>query len=129
AYRALGIDLQKEVHEDMEASFAAYPKVFGLKRPDPNIDHRRVPNLQTFFTRKGVSLPVTPSPEDYLPGDLLTWDLSSGLKHIGVVSDRKAHLFSARRQIVHNIGAGQVYEDVLFSWPITGHYRYFGSSK
>lgn len=125
-YRAVGIDLQKEVHEDMAASFAAYPKTFGLKRPDPNIDHRRVPNLKAFFERHGQSLPRTTDAADYRPGDLVTWDLGTGQEHIGVVSDRKAGIFTSRYQVVHNIGAGQVLEDVLFDLPITGHYRYFG---
>jgi uncharacterized protein YijF (DUF1287 family) len=123
-YRALGIDLQKEVHEDMAAHFAEYPKSFGLKRPDTNIDHRRVPNLRRFFERMGASVPVTKDAADYLPGDLVTWDLGDGQQHIGIVSDKSAGFFTKRKQIVHNIGQGQVLEDVLFDWPINGHYRY-----
>lgn len=125
-YRALGIDLQKKVHEDMAASFSVYPREFGLKRPDPNIDHRRVPNLRVFFSRHGTSLPPSTRAEDYQPGDLVTWDLGGGLSHIGIVVPKRAAIFSRRYQIVHNIGAGDVMEDVLFQWRITGHYRYFG---
>jgi uncharacterized protein len=122
-YRAVGIDLQKEVHEDMRANFPAYPRAFGLGRPDPNIDHRRVPNLRAFFTRKGTSLPVSASAADYEPGDLVTWELGRGLTHIGMVVD---YAFGERNGIVHNIGAGPQLEDVLFAWKITGHYRYRG---
>jgi uncharacterized protein YijF (DUF1287 family) len=125
AYRAVGIDLQKEVHEDMAANFAAYPRKWGRSEPDLNIDHRRVPNLMVFFSRKGESLPITDHAEDYAPGDLVTWDLGRGLTHIGMVVDRKT-LFTRRYMIVHNIGAGPKMEDVLFDWKITGHYRYFG---
>lgn len=125
AYRAVGIDLQKEVHEDMAANFAAYPRKWGRREPDPNIDHRRVPNLMVFFSRKGESLPITDRAEDYAPGDLVTWDLGRGLTHIGMVVDRKS-VFTRRYMIVHNIGAGPRMEDVLFDWKITGHYRYFG---
>lgn len=125
AYRTVGIDLQKEVHEDMAANFAAYPRRWGRHEPDANIDHRRVPNLMVFFSRKGESLPVTGRAEDYAPGDLVTWDLGRGLTHIGMVVDRKT-VFTRRYMIVHNIGAGPKLEDVLFDWKITGHYRYFG---
>lgn len=124
AYRALGVDLQREVHEDMAAHFALYPKRFGLKRPDTNIDHRRVPNLKVFFERHGQALPVTTDADDYLSGDLVTWDLGTGQEHIGIVAEAKAGFFSKRRKVVHNIGSGQVVEDVLFDLPITGHYRY-----
>lgn len=122
-YRVLDIDLQKEVHEDMSRNFARYPRRFGLARPDANIDHRRVPNLRVFFARKGESLPITQNAADYLPGDLVTWDLGRGLTHIGIVVDQT---FGNRHGIVHNIGAGPQLEDVLFSWKITGHYRYRG---
>jgi len=125
AYRAVGIDLQKEVHEDMAANFSAYPRKWGRSEPDPNIDHRRVPNLMVFFSRKGESLPITDRAGDYAAGDLVTWDLGHGLTHIGMVVDRKT-LFTHRYMIVHNIGAGPKLEDVLFDWKITGHYRYFG---
>lgn len=125
AYRKLGIDLQKEVHEDMASNFSEYPKNWGLVRPDKNIDHRRVPNLMTFFERKGSALRITSNPKDFLPGDLVCWSLGGGTTHIGVVvkkksSDGKRHL------VVHNIGAGQVMEDCLFSFKIIGHYRYVG---
>lgn len=125
AYRAMGIDLQKEVHEDMAANFAVYPTKWGRRGPDPNIDHRRVPNLMVFFSRKGESLPITDRAEDYAPGDLVTWDLGRGLTHIGMVVDRKT-VVTRRYMIVHNIGAGPKMEDVLFDWKIIGHYRYFG---
>lgn len=123
AYRRLGIDLQKEVHEDMKANFGKYPKTWGLKKTDTNIDHRRVPNLQTFFTRKGIVKPITQKGEDYLAGDIVTWILPGGLTHIGIVIDRKSK-DQKRPLIVHNIGAGQVIEDCLFKYKITGHYRY-----
>lgn len=120
-YRAVGVDLQQEVHEDMRAHFAAYPRGFGLARPDSNIDHRRVPNLRVFFARKGTSLRVTRDPAQFRAGDIVTWDLGRGLTHIGIVVDRR---FGERYGIVHNIGAGPQLEDVLFAWKITGHYRY-----
>ena len=126
AYRALGIDLQVDVHEDMKANFKLYPKKWGLKKTDKNIDHRRVANLMVLFARKGQSFDVTDDPADYRPGDLVTWDLNgNGLLHIGVVSlDRSAD--GRRFKLVHNIGAGPQNEDVLFDWEILGHYRYFG---
>ena len=117
------VDLQKLVHEDMRRHFSAYPKIWGLRRPDPNIDHRRVPNLQTFFRRSGKAVPISRRSGDYRPGDLVTWRLTSGVPHIGIVSDKRAA--ADRFLIVHNIGAGAQLEDVLFSWEITGHYRYF----
>jgi uncharacterized protein YijF (DUF1287 family) len=127
SYRALGVDLQKEVHEDMERNFSAYPnqRRWGLAHTDANIDHRRVPNLMTFFSRKGDVLPITSEGHDYFPGELVTWDLGGGVPHIGIVVDQKS---SAGRQflVVHNIGQGPKMEDVLFHWKITGHYRYFG---
>ena len=127
AYRALGIDLQKEVHEDIEANFWSYPNHLRWTQihADPNIDHRRVPNLMVFFSRKGESLAITAQGRDYNPGDLVTWDLGGGVPHIGVVVDRKSST-SGRYMIVHNIGQGPKLEDVLFHWKITGHYRYFG---
>jgi uncharacterized protein YijF (DUF1287 family) len=126
-YRALGIDLQKEVHEDIAANFSAYPNHMRwmLFHPDANIDHRRVPNLMVFFSRKGTSLPISTRGEDYESGELVTWDLGGGVPHIGIVVDRKSAQ-SGRYMVVHNIGAGPKMEDVLFSWKITGHYRYFG---
>ena len=123
SYRAVGIDLQKEVHEDMKAHFAVYPKAWGLSHPDTNIDHRRVPNLMTFFSRRGESLRRSNEPADYAPGDLVTWDLGGGIPHIGIVTDRRSS-DGKRYMLVHNIGQGPKLEDVLFSWTITGHYRY-----
>jgi len=127
SYRAVGVDLQKEVHEDMVQNFSAYPnqRRWFLAHPDASIDHRRVPNLMVFFQRKGESLPITDRAADYAPGDLVTWDLGRGVPHIGIVVDQKDYL-TGRYQIVHNIGEGPKMEDVLFNWKITGHYRYFG---
>lgn len=127
AYRATGIDLQKEVHEDMLVNFSAYPSQlrWHKQKPDSNIDHRRVPNLMVFFSRKGEAPPITDRADDYQPGDLVTWDLGGGTTHIGIVVDQKSW-FSHRYKIVHNIGQGPKMEDVLFDWKIIGHYRYFG---
>jgi uncharacterized protein YijF (DUF1287 family) len=127
AYRTMGIDLQKEVHEDMAANFSAYPSKqrWGRTTTDANIDHRRVPNLMVFFSRKGEVLPISQRADDYQPGDLVTWDLGGGVTHIGMVVDEKG-LLSRRYMIVHNIGRGPKMEDVLFDWKIIGHYRYFG---
>lgn len=122
-YRKLGVDLQKEVHLDMKANFKSYPQLWGLNHTDTNIDHRRVSNLRTFFSRKGTSITVTQDEKNYKPGDIVSWVLSSGLTHIGVVSNKKVP-HTNRYYIVHNIGAGQVLEDCLFSFKITGHYRY-----
>lgn len=122
AYRKLGIDLQQNVHEDMRSNFSLYPKIWKLKTTDRNIDHRRVPNLQVFFTRFGKKLPVTQNASDYKAGDLVTWMIDGKLPHIGIVTDRQS--IDKRPMIVHNVGAGQVLEDCLFSWEITGHYRY-----
>ena len=127
AYRTLGIDLQKRVHEDMRAHFKLYPSHWGASRPDRNIDHRRVPNLAVFFRRHGKSLPVTRQGSSYRPGDMVTWNLKmpgrGWLPHIGIVVDRKSR-DGKRPLIVHNIGAGPVLEDMLFDYKITGHYRY-----
>ena len=127
SYRAVGVDLQKEVHEDMLQNFSAYPnqRRWRLAHPDSNIDHRRVPNLMAFFQRKGESLPITTRAIDYAPGDLVTWDLGGNVPHIGIVVDQKTG-WSGRYMVVHNIGEGPRMEDVLFNWKITGHYRYFG---
>ena len=123
ALRKVGVDLQRLVHEDMRANFSAYPKTWGLRRPDPNIDHRRVPNLGTFFRRRGLALPVTTRAADYQPGDIVTWHLTgTGVPHIGVVSNRRGS--GGRHLVVHNIGAGTQEEDVLFAWKVTGHYRW-----
>jgi len=122
-YRAVGIDLQKEIHEDMLLHLSEYP-IHG-QRADSNIDHRRVPNLQKFFARHGTSLPITRDASDYKPGDIVTWDLNGKYTHVGMVVDR-TNLWG-RHKIVHNIGEGPKIEDVLFDWKITGHYRYYGS--
>ena len=129
-FRAVGVDLQKEIHEDMARNFSAYPtKLKWLTfRPDTNIDHRRVPNLMVFFSRKGTTLPVTRLAGDYTPGDLVTWDLGGNVPHIGIVVDQKSAA-SGRYLMVHNIGRGPKMEDVLFNWKITGHYRYFGPNR
>jgi uncharacterized protein YijF (DUF1287 family) len=124
AFRKAGIDLQKELHEDMTRSFSKYPKKWGAKKPDRNIDHRRVPNLMTWFDRQGKSLPVTRNEKDYLPGDVITWGLSDGRPHTGIVSKIKVE-GTERYAVVHNIGLGARLEDVLFEWGISGHYRYF----
>jgi hypothetical protein len=123
AYRKLNIDLQKEVHEDMKAHFGKYPKIWGRTTPDKNIDHRRVPNLMTFFTRNGVVKEITKEAKDYLPGDIVCWNLGGGLTHIGMVSNKKS-IDQKSYLIVHNIGRGQVLEDCLFKYKIIGHYRY-----
>lgn len=126
AYRTLGADLQQKVHEDMKAHFALYPKTWGLSKPDTNIDHRRVPNLQVFFTRHGKSLPVSSDAAAYVPGDIVTWNLAAParmLPHIGIVSDKRT-ADGTRPLITHNIGQGVRTEDILFEYKITGHYRY-----
>lgn len=124
AFRSTGIDLQKELHEDMGRSFSKYPKKWNTRKPDKNIDHRRVPNLMTWFNRKGKELPITQNHADYQPGDVVAWQLDGGLTHIGLVSKIKVE-GTERYAIVHNIGAGARLEDVLFQWKIIGHYRYF----
>lgn len=126
-YRAVGVDLQKEVHEDIVKNWQEYPHLAKWRQhhPDTSIDHRRVPNLMAFFRRKGEQLPITERAEDYSPGDIVTWDLGGDVPHIGIVVNVK----STQTQwplIVHNIGSGPKIEDVLFDWKITGHYRYFG---
>jgi hypothetical protein len=121
AFRGAGIDLQRLVHEDMSRAFAAYPRAWGLSRPDRNIDHRRVPNLATFFARHGERIPPSRGAADYRPGEIVTWRLPSGLPHVGLVSGRVA---SGRPLVIHNVGAGTVFEDVLFAWPVTGRFRY-----
>ncbi len=121
AYRVLGVDLQRLVHEDMRRNFPLYPKLWGLNRPDTNIDHRRVPNLQTYLRRVGASLPVAEGADRYSAGDLVTWMLPGNLPHIGIVSDRRSA--DGRPLIIHNIGAGPKEEDALLVAPITGHYR------
>jgi uncharacterized protein YijF (DUF1287 family) len=127
AYRAVEIDLQKEVHEDLVKDWDAYPHQlkWQQRKPDTSIDHRRVPNLMVFFSRRGENLPISRKAEDYAPGDIVTWDLGGDVPHIGMVVDRKSSS-TGRLMIVHNIGEGPRMEDVLFNWKITGHYRYFG---
>jgi uncharacterized protein YijF (DUF1287 family) len=132
SYRALGVDLQRLVHEDMSTNFHLYPKIWGLKRPDTNIDHRRVPNLKVFFTRHGSSLPISDKAEAYQPGDIVTWNIANlwrstplskqSIPHIGIVSNERSEL--GVPLIIHNIGWGVKLEDMLFSYKITGHYRY-----
>ena len=123
AYRKLGIDLQKEVHLDMKKSFDDYPKIWGLKKPDRNIDHRRVPNLMRFFERHQAKLPISSIASDYQPGDIVCWNLGGAVTHIGIVIKGKSE-DGQRHLIVHNIGSGQVIKDCLFDYKIIGHYRY-----
>lgn len=128
SYRQVGVDLQKRLHEDIKANFSVYPskRIWGLSRPDSNIDHRRVPNLQVFFRRYGQELPISDDPNDYRPGDLVTWMLPGNLPHIGIVVDRRSGN-GERPLIAHNIGRGPEISDMLFRYEITGHYRYSGS--
>ena len=123
AFRDLGVDLQKLVHDDMKANFAAYPRNWGLKKPDPNIDHRRVPNLMKFFERRGLSVGISKQAGDYRAGDVVAWRLPGGLYHIGMVAAARSR-DGQRPQIIHNIGAGAKQEDRLFDFEIIGHYRY-----
>ncbi len=123
AYRELSIDLQKEVHEDIAANFKKYPATWGLKAPDTNIDHRRVPNLMTFFSRHGKVKVISTNAEDYVPGDIVCWNLGGAITHIGLVVNKKS-ADGKRFLIVHNIGAGQVLADCLFDYKIIGHYSY-----
>lgn len=125
AYRKIGIDLQREVHEDMRSDFSAYPKNWGLKKPDKNIDHRRVPNLMTYFERQQAKLAITDQASDYKSGDVVCWNLGGGILHIGIVVNQKS-TDGKRNLIVHNIGVGQVLEDMLFRYKIIGHYRFSG---
>jgi uncharacterized protein YijF (DUF1287 family) len=126
AYRdGLDIDLQTLVHEDMKRAFSAYPKLWGLKSTDRNIDHRRVPNLRTFFQRRGAALPVTAKAADYKPGDIVSQVLPNGLPHIGIVSDQM-NSAGDTPLIIHNIGRGTLAEDIMFGLDVTGHYRFAG---
>ncbi len=129
AFRGVDLDLQKEVHEDMARSFSLYPKNWGLRKPDANIDHRRVLNLMTFFQRRGKSVPVTQNAADYLPGDLVTCIVPKNLPHIMIVSDKVSPLDPARRLVIHNIGHGALAEDRLFEFELTGHYRWWPCAK
>jgi uncharacterized protein len=119
AFRAADVDLQALVHRDMRAAFASYPKIWGLTRPDANIDHRRVPNLETFFTRKGANLGRAVDVNALQSGDVISWRIP--VPHIGVVSTQSAR---GRPLMVHNVGAGSRLEDVLFSWPLQGWFRW-----
>lgn len=123
AYRKLGIDLQKEVHEDMKKNFSVYPKNWGLKTTDKNIDHRRVPNLMTFFSRHGTTLKISTDAAHYRTGDIVCWDLGGGITHIGIVVSKKS-VDQQRNLIVHNIGQGQEVSDCLFQYKIIGHYKF-----
>lgn len=123
AYRKMGIDLQKEVHEDMAANFHLYPKIWGLNKTDKNIDHRRVPNLMTYFSRFGEVKAISQNAADYEPGDIVCWSLGGAITHIGIVSNKKS-TDGNRYLIIHNIGQGQVLEDMLFNFNIIGHYSY-----
>lgn len=127
AFRKAGIDLQKEIHEDIEAARSDYPTKWGAIDPDPNIDHRRVLNLMAYFRRQGKSLPISYNATDYHPGDIVAWDLTNGINHIdhiGIVTNMLSDS-ADRYLIVHNIGSGTRVEDVLFEWTIKGHYRFF----
>lgn len=120
---ARSLDLQVLVHEDMRAHFSAYPALrrWNHREPDANIDHRRVPNLMVYFERAGYGQPVTQSAADYLPGDIVAWNLGGGVLHIGIVSDRRA--VTGIPLVIHNIGSGAREEDILLRYTIIGHYR------
>ena len=121
AYRKVGIDFQVLVHDDMAKAWSAYPHLWRLQAPDTNIDHRRVLNLATFLRRHDSALPISGNASDYRPGDLVTWTVAGSLPHIGIVS---SDIVASRPLIIHNIGHGTQEEDILFAYPITGHYRY-----
>lgn len=123
AFRKVGVDLQKELHEDMRDNFASYPQKWALEAPDRNIDHRRVPNLRRWFERKQKSLELSSEPRDFAAGDIVSWDLENGLVHIGIVAPQLSD--SGVPLIIHNLGNGAELSDVLFLWKMSGHYRYF----
>lgn len=125
SYRSIGVDLQQLVHEDMSENFDLYPskRIWGLQKPDTNIDHRRVPNLQVFFKRQGEELPVSTNSAAFMPGDIVTWMLPGNLPHIGIVTD-KIDPITGNPMVVHNIGRGPKLDDILFVYQMTGHYRY-----
>lgn len=129
SYRAaFGFDFQKAVHEDMKANFSAYPKNWGLRGTDRNIDHRRVPNLETYLTRQGASLGISRKPSDFKPGDIVSWRLAgTAIPHIGIVSDRKSMIGTP--MIIHNVGSGPQEEDVLFLYNMNGHFRFIPDNK
>lgn len=122
AFRKIGLDLQKTIHEDMVKHFQKYPKAWGLRKPDANIDHRRVLNLMCFFKRKGWEIPISTRQQDYLPGDIVAWRLDNNLPHIGLVTDQVGPL-SGNHLLCHNIGQGVQIEDAVFAWKIIGHFR------
>jgi uncharacterized protein YijF (DUF1287 family) len=124
AFRRQGLDLQQLVHEDMARHFAAYPRAWGLRRPDPNIDHRRVLNLETYLRRRGFAVRGSFAATDFRAGDVVSWRLPGNLPHIGIVSDRTAADGSGRPLVIHNVGRGAREEDALFAWPQAGHYRW-----
>jgi len=124
AFRKSGVDLQKNVHEDMMRNFSAYPQRWGLTEPDANIDHRRVPNLMKYFERMGKAKAITYNTNDYQPGDIVVWDMGGGLSHIGLISNLRS-ASSGKLMTIHNIGRGAQIDDRLFDWKIIGHYRYF----
>ncbi|PXY41926.1 DUF1287 domain-containing protein [Flavobacterium cheongpyeongense] len=130
SYRKLDIDLQKEVHEDMIENFSKYPnlKKWEMTKTDTNIDHRRVPNLEVFFERKGTKLPVSEDARDYKTGEIVTWMINGKLPHIGIITNKKSE-DGKRNLIVHNVGGGQVLEDCLFEYKIVGHFKYEGASN
>jgi uncharacterized protein len=121
SFRQIGFDFQQLIHEDMKANFDNYPKIWGLKRPDKNIDHRRVPNMMHFLDSHGTKLPIDDEPEGYQPGEIVIWKLATGQLHTGIVSDRKSR---STPLIIHNIGSGTKEENGLFAWEIIGHYSY-----
>lgn len=125
SYRSIGIDLQEFVHVDMSKNFKLYPRLWNNSKTDTNIDHRRVPNLIVFFRRFGKELVVSENPKDYKAGDIVTWNLreNGDLPHIGIVSD-KINTKTNRPYIIHNIGSGPEFEDMLFDYQVTGHFRY-----
>lgn len=125
ALRSVGADLQVLIHEDMRDHFSEYPQLWGLRKPDRNIDHRRVPNIACFLRRRGMVLPLTREAMDYRPGDIVTWKIPGNLDHVGIVADTIVQ-GTGRHAVIHNIGSGTRCEDILLTYPITGHYRYFG---
>jgi len=127
AFRETGIDLQKAIYEDMTMNFRAYPQRWGLSKPDANIDHRRVANQMTYFERQGKSIPISGTPADYRPGDVVAWDLGNGRLHIGIVTNVISRA-TGTPKVVHNIDQGARLEERLFEWNIIGHYRYLDSS-
>lgn len=122
-YRSMGMDLQVLVHEDMSENFRGYPGLWGAAAPDTNIDHRRVANLQRFFEHKGRTITASRNASDYLPGDIVVWELGNAEKHIGIIvpgpGDRAEEAW-----VVHNMGAGVKWENILFDYSVQRHFRY-----